>query len=68
MMETTTCPECEAPAEIRGRAVWESTDGPVEHIRVECVRQHWFLMSVQSLAEAHRTARDRAPAGRLGHC
>jgi len=54
MMETTTCPECGAPAEVRARAVWESTDGPIEHIRVECIRRHWFLMSVQSLAEAHR--------------
>jgi hypothetical protein len=54
MMETTTCPECQAPAEIRGRAVWESTNGPVEHIRVECIRRHWCLMSVQSLAEAHQ--------------
>jgi hypothetical protein len=53
-METTTCPECEAPAEIRGRSVWESTDGPIEHIRVECIQRHWFLMSVDSLAAAHR--------------
>ena len=52
-METTTCPECDAPAEIRGRWVWESTDGPIEHVRVECVRRHWFLMSAASLAAAH---------------
>jgi hypothetical protein len=53
-METTTCPECDAPAEVRGRSVWESTDGPVEHVRVECIRRHWFLMSVASLAAAHQ--------------
>jgi hypothetical protein len=49
-MEMTTCPECGAPAEVRGRSVWESTAGPVEHIRIECVARHWFLMSVASLA------------------
>jgi hypothetical protein len=51
-MEITTCPECGAPAEVRGRSVWESTGGPVEHIRIECVARHWFLMSVASLAAA----------------
>jgi hypothetical protein len=61
-METTTCPECDAPAEVRGRSVWESTDGPIEHVRVECVQRHWFLMSVESLAAAHRrTARLAGP-------
>jgi hypothetical protein len=51
-MEITTCPECGAPAEVRDRSVWESTAGPVEHIRIECVARHWFLMSVASLAAA----------------
>jgi len=65
-METTTCPECGAPAEIRARSVWESTSGPVEHVRVECVARHWFLMSAASLATAHADAvapvRPRRPA------
>jgi hypothetical protein len=53
-MEMTTCPECGAPAEVRSRTVWESTAGPIEHIRIECVARHWFLMSVASLAAATR--------------
>lgn len=48
-MQLTTCPECGAVAEIRWRAVLESTDGPVEHARIECVRRHWFLLPVASL-------------------
>jgi hypothetical protein len=52
LMETTTCPECRAPAEVRSRSVWESTAGPIEHIRIECVARHWFLMSVASLESA----------------
>ena len=52
LIEMTTCPECGAPAEVRTRSVWESTVGPIEHIRIECVARHWFLMSVSSLARA----------------
>ena len=51
-MDTTTCPECGAPAEIEWRAVLESTDGPVEHARVTCLRRHWFLLPVASLVTA----------------
>jgi hypothetical protein len=56
-MDTTTCPECGAPAEVTDRFALESTDGPIEHLRVQCVRGHWFLMSTASLA-----ARIAAPA------
>ena len=49
-MDTTTCPECGAPAEVTDRGVLESTDGPVEHVKLVCVRRHWFLLSVASLA------------------
>lgn len=52
-MDATTCPECGAPAEITDRDALESTDGPVEHVRVLCVRRHWFLLSTESLAR-HR--------------
>lgn len=40
----TTCPECGAPAEIKRRFVLESTDGPIEHANVACVRRHWFSL------------------------
>jgi hypothetical protein len=54
-MDTTTCPECGAPAEVTDRFVLESTDGPIEHVRVRCAGMHWFLMSTESLAR-HRAA------------
>jgi hypothetical protein len=50
MWDTTTCPECGALAEVQWRDVLESTDGPVEHAKVMCVRRHWFLLPVASLA------------------
>jgi hypothetical protein len=40
-MEIVSCPECGVPAEIDPRGMF----GGVAHVRVTCVRQHWFLMS-----------------------
>jgi len=48
-MDTTLCPECGALAEVLWRAVMESTDGPVEHAKIGCVRRHWFLLPVARL-------------------
>jgi hypothetical protein len=69
-MDTTTCPECGAPAEVTDRFVLESTDGPIEHLRLQCAGRHWFLMSTESLAR-HRTPAPRPapvtePARRRG--
>lgn len=47
--DLSTCPECGGPAEVSWRAVLESTDGPVEHARVDCVERHWFLLPVAAL-------------------
>ena len=66
-MDATTCPECGAPAEITDRDVLESTDGPVEHVRVVCVRRHWFLLSTASLARGRRVpVPGPAPVSRPG--
>ena len=53
-MDATTCPDCGAPAEVTDRCAMESTDGPIEHVRVICVRRHWFLMSTESLDRFRR--------------
>jgi hypothetical protein len=55
-MDATTCPECGAPAEVTDRFTLESTDGPMEHVRVMCVRRHWFLMATATLAAGRRAA------------
>jgi hypothetical protein len=55
-VELTVCPECSEPAEIQWRAVMESTDVPVEHAKVLCVRRHWFLLPTAALASP--TARE----------
>jgi hypothetical protein len=51
-MDTTTCPECGALAEVEWRDVAESTDGPVEHAKIRCLQRHWFLLPVASLPHA----------------
>ncbi|SDU69069.1 hypothetical protein [Jiangella alkaliphila] len=43
-LDLTSCPECGAAAEVQWRLVMESSDGPVEHVRVLCVHRHWFLL------------------------
>jgi hypothetical protein len=59
-MDTTSCPECGALAEVEWRDVAESTDGPVEHAKVTCVQRHWFLLPVASLPQAGtRSSRGR---------
>jgi hypothetical protein len=58
-MDTTTCPECGAPAEVTDRFALEGTDGPIEHVRLQCVGRHWFLLPTASLARHHATAPPR---------
>lgn len=54
-MDMTLCPECGALAEVRWREVADSTDGPVEHAKVVCVRRHWFLLPVAWLEQSRLT-------------
>jgi len=43
------CPECGLPAEVLERFVLESTDGPVEMVRLRCLTGSPFLMPVSGL-------------------
>jgi hypothetical protein len=61
-VDLTVCPECGAHAEIRWRAVLESTDGPIEHAKVLCIRRHWFLLPVSDLAAQSASAKRAAAA------
>lgn len=57
-MDLTHCPECAAPAEIQWSAVLDSTDGPVEHAKILCVRRHWFLLPMNT--RAHHSTDEHA--------
>lgn len=48
-MELVACPECDGPAEVVARHILESTDGPVEHVKIQCVNRHNFFMPTDRL-------------------
>lgn len=52
------CPTCGLPAEITGRFVLYSTDGPLEHVKRVCAAGHWYTPPIDSLPP---TRRHRAP-------
>jgi hypothetical protein len=58
----TTCPECGEIAEIRDRFVLPSTDGPVEHLQLLCIRRHGFVLPTVSLERAAAPSVPAAPA------
>lgn len=60
-MDWTVCPQCGAVAEVRWRAVLDSTDGPVEHAQVVCLHRHWFLLPTAALASGTGQARRGGP-------
>lgn len=60
-VQLTRCPQCDELAEIERRTVLESTDGPIEHAKVRCVRRHTFLLPTAALDHVAAPA----PAPRL---
>ena len=48
-LDLVVCPECAAPAEVVDGFALPSTHGPVEHVKVQCLGRHWFLMPASSL-------------------
>jgi hypothetical protein len=40
------CPTCGVPAEITDRFTLAGAPGPVEHVKVVCVRRHWYTLPV----------------------
>lgn len=40
------CPTCGLPAEITDRFTLGGAPGPVEHVKVRCIRRHWYTVPV----------------------
>ena len=43
-LDLVGCPECGMPAEIVDRFDLPSTDGPVAHVKIQCLHRHWFTV------------------------
>ena len=52
MTRIIACPECGHAATVLDRCVLESTDGPVEHLRIECTAGHCFFMPTTGLTRS----------------
>ena len=53
------CPTCGLPAEITDRFTLGGVPEPVEHVKVVCVRRHWYTLPVDMVSLAEPPA-DRA--------
>jgi hypothetical protein len=53
--ELVGCPECGGPAEVVDEFVLTATDGPIRHVKVQCLHRHWSVLPA-----------DRCPPAPLG--
>jgi hypothetical protein len=61
-LDLVVCPECAAPAEVVDRFALPSTEGPVDHVKVQCLSRHWFLLPAAALPRV-RTVSPTAKTG-----
>jgi hypothetical protein len=52
MPGTIPCPQCGASAQISERFWLDSTAGPVEHLKIGCVNNHWLTPLAETIASA----------------
>ena len=72
MSDTSPCPQCGAPAEITERFWLDSTDGPIQHLKIGCLSKHWLIplaemVKAEQVAPRIATWR-RCPADRTRCC
>jgi hypothetical protein len=48
-LRLVVCPQCAAPAEVEWSDAVDSTDGPVEVVKIRCLHRHGFLMPAAGL-------------------
>jgi hypothetical protein len=53
------CPQCGAPARITERFWLDSTDGPVEHLKIGCRSKHWFTPRAETIQRGQVASLDR---------
>lgn len=48
-MDIVCCPSCGQPAEVLWRTQLSSTDGAIEHVKLQCLDRHVLLMPAGGL-------------------
>lgn len=50
------CPTCGLPAEITDRFTLDGAPAPVKHVKLVCVKRHWYTLPVDQLTESATVA------------
>jgi hypothetical protein len=61
------CPTCGLPAEITDRFTLAGAPGPVEHVKVVCVRRHWYTLPVDMFPVTAPVLENTSTSGTIGH-
>jgi hypothetical protein len=61
------CPRCGLPAEITDRFTLGGAPGPVEHLKVVCVRRHWHTLPVDMFPSSDPVSEHTGTAGITRH-
>lgn len=48
-LDLVICPTCGQPAEVVRRTRLVSTAGRLEHVKIQCLQRHWYLMPSERL-------------------
>jgi hypothetical protein len=59
MSDSIPCPQCGAPARISERFWLDSTDGPVEHLKIGCLSKHSFTLRADTVQSEQVATPDR---------
>jgi len=61
------CPTCGLPAEITDRFTLDGAPAPVEHVKLVCVKRHWYTLPVDQLSVAQPQESGTLVRGRAEH-
>jgi hypothetical protein len=59
MPDSIPCPQCGTPSRIIERFWLDSTDGPVEHLKIGCLSKHWFTPRAETVRQEPVAFSDR---------
>jgi hypothetical protein len=61
------CPTCGLPAEVTDRFTLGGAPGPIDHVKVVCVRRHWYTLPVDMFPIGAPVSEDAGTSGITRH-